>query len=128
MIGHQQFDQGLACGFDLLAVGLHHHVVLGFADACSGVDTSANIDNANAANADRSLVLLVAKRWNGNAVDASGVEDSGAAGNSNLLVVNSERDLFRRRHQEPPIRQTPARHSFSLTCASTSSRKCLITD
>src|SRR5579859_5907756 len=49
MVGHQEFDQCLPRGNDLIAAGFDHHVVFGFADAGGRVDACSHIDDARAA-------------------------------------------------------------------------------
>ena len=55
--------------------GLDHHARLALADAGGGVDAGADVDDADAADADRGLVLLVAERRDRDPVEPGGVED-----------------------------------------------------
>ena len=69
------------------------HSVFCTADARGGVDTGADVDHADAADADRVFVLLVAEGGDGDAVHARGIEDGGAGGDGHGKAVDGEGDI-----------------------------------
>ena len=62
------------------------------ADAGGGIDARADIDHADAADADRIFVLLVAERRDRDAVHARSIEDRRAGGDGDGKAVDGERD------------------------------------
>ena len=64
-------------------------------------DARAHVHHAHAADADGIFVLLVAKRGNGDAVHARGVEDGRARGHADLAAVDRELDHFEWRSCRP---------------------------
>ncbi len=93
MIGHQEFDQRVAGGEHAFGCGLNFHPVFCRADAGGGVDARSDVDHADAADANRIFVLLVAECRDGDAIHARSIEDGGASGDGDRKAVNGERDV-----------------------------------
>ena len=68
MVGQQEFVEGFAGGEDAGRGGLDFHVRLALANACSLISALAAVDDADTADSDGGLVLLVAEGWDRNAV------------------------------------------------------------
>ena len=142
MIRHQQLDQSTAGGLHFVGGGLHCHAGLNLANTGGGIHTLANIHHADAAYAHRGFVLLMAERWDGNAVKSGCVKNGGARRNRDWNTVNGDRhqdfnrvkvDLylsgaFRTHAFAPCGKQTPAGHRRLVRCSSTTSRKCFSTE
>ena len=92
MVGHQEFEQGLARGENFFGVDADFHARLDRSDARGAEDAGAGVNDTETADADRSLGLQVAQSRNRDAVEASGVEDGGAGGNLDGLAVDGEFD------------------------------------
>jgi hypothetical protein len=96
VIGHHEFQESFARAQDFFRIGDDFHAGLDGADTGGGEDARAGVHDAEAADADRSLVLKVAKRWNVDAVHARGIEDGRASGNADGLTVDVDVDHFGR--------------------------------
>jgi hypothetical protein len=92
MIGHHEFKEGFACTQNFLGIGDDFHAGLDRPDARGGEDASADVHDAEAADADRGLILQMAKRGDVDVVHARGIEDCRASGYADGLTVESEVD------------------------------------
>ena len=92
MIGHHELKEGFARAQNFFGIGDDLHAGLDRADAGSGEYARAGVHNAEAADADGSLILNVAKRGDVDAVHARGIEDAGAGGHADGLAVESDVD------------------------------------
>jgi len=93
MVGHQEFDQRVAGGEHAVGRGLNFHSVFCGADAGCGVDTGADVDHTDAADADWVFVLLMAEGGDGDAIHARGIEDGGTGGDDDGEAVDGEGDV-----------------------------------
>ena len=91
---HQLVERFADCD-DGLGVGVDDHAGLGLEDAGGLEGALADVAEADAADADGGLVLLMAERGDGDAGDARGVEDGGAVGDGDFMVVDGERSSGR---------------------------------
>ena len=92
-----------------------------------GIDARADVDDADAADADRRLVLLVAERRDRDPVQPRGVEDRRPLRDRDVAAVDRERDRARScAALQSGSRRRPGR--CPSACASTSSGKCFMTD
>ncbi len=64
------------------------HTGLALANAGGLVGALAAIDDADAADCNRGLVLLVAEGWDGDAIQAGSVEDGRSVGNGHGVAVD----------------------------------------
>jgi hypothetical protein len=92
MIRHQHLDQRRPRLDDARRRGRDLHVRLALADARGGIDARPDVHDADAADADRRLVLLVAERRDRDPVQAGGVEDRRALRDRDLEAVDREGD------------------------------------
>ncbi len=92
MIGHHEFKESLACAQNFLGIGDNFHPRFDRADAGGGQNACAGIHHTKPANADGSLVLKMAKSWDGDAVHPRGVEDGCVGGHSDGPAVESDVD------------------------------------
>ncbi len=92
MIGHHELKEGFARAQDFFGIGDDLHAGLDRADARGGEDARAGVHDAEAADADGSLVLQMAKRGDVDAVHARGIEDAGAGGYADGTAVESDVD------------------------------------
>ena len=90
VVRQHQLVEGVAHGLDGLGVGLDDHAGLGLEDAGGLQGALADVADADAADADGGLVLLVAEDGDGDAGDARGVEDGGAMGDGDFDVVDRQ--------------------------------------
>ena len=140
MVRHEQLEQGVAHVQDVVGGGLHLHSGFYLANARGSVDALADVDYADAANAHRTLILLVAQGRDADPVHACGIEDGGIGGHDDAAVVDGQLNrrgldeyCCRRRivlfvtHDGCGRKQTPAGQRFSFRCWSTISGKCLRT-
>ena len=131
MVRHQQLDKSVSRALHLFGRRLHRHAGFRLANAGGGIHALSHIHHAHPAHAHRIFILLMAKRWNRDAVDAGSVEDCRPGRNRNLLAIDGQLNFGRRpgTHAAPRFgTQTPAGQRPFLTCSSTTWGKCFSTD
>ena len=110
MVRHQQFHQHVPSRLHTLGRRLDGHPRLALPDARSRIHALPHVHHANAANAHRSFILLMAQRGDGNSLHASRIENCGSGRHRDALPI--DRQLHTGRclcaHRRPPVKQTPA--------------------
>ena len=95
MIGHQKFQDGFAGAQNFFGIGRYFHARFDGPNARGGENTSAGVDDAEAADSHGSFVLQMAERGNRDAVDACGIENGSAGGDPDGLAVYGDFDKRR---------------------------------
>src|SRR5688500_8119073 len=139
MVRHEELDERPPRLLDGRDLGLHDHPGVAFADARRGVHARADVDDADAAHADRGLILLMTERRDRDAAQPRRVEDRRPSRHGNCASVDRERHGAHARNsgrlpvagssvRDRTPTHTPAGHTWSRTWASTSSAKYFITE